>query len=760
MILTTRRHGAEWLAFGLVFMAVFSELRFFTTAGSTGNVEQWVNLTNAVFYGKQDFLFSYGPLFWLIGGATSLYNLGAYWASIVFISTVEAFFWAIVVSLSFRNRGYLLLAAAFFLFFDSLVLPCAYFLWPLALIAYLEFSQPDTIKLKGRWLLVLGAIVGFSLYVRFFYGTVAIITLGSYYTSRALVTRKLHEIALLAVGGVLGYIAVGLLIFHQASSLVDYFIINSQLNFGNSVDMTLDIDNARSTFIGAALVLLFLNIFVLSRKRILFLTINALVIVLFKIGFSRSDHYIAYFLIPAAATACIMLFDGSWKGKTLFVLTLAVLYHIATHPGFPGAPTKNALKAGVDYSTPYQQRMANTYASFKLPDSVVAKIGHASLDVYPYNNEYAFANGLNYVHRPLFQNYMTLTPKLDGMNQKFFESQARPDFVLWTAGIACGGKDCNPFEGFDQKYALNEDPLTVSALLQNYHVVEQFPARNGIPAALLQQNATRTPYSERALSSVPMKFDQWYSVPAAPAGVVRLKPNLKFTIAGRLRNMLFRGAVLKVRYRLESGEIREFRTNILNASSGIWVSPLLQNFQLEGPRVQAVMLTTRYSGYFQPEFQGDWVVVPIETVRTASIKFDEQMQIEPASSDAANQNAGVCDGSIDAADGTSPVAARLSTSGPLRLQGWLAASAKDGVRFDKTLVMITSASGEEHFYQTHEQDRPDVANVFGKPDLRESGFESLIDNSTLNGDYTVGMAGIRDGRVVRCTQFKIPLSAH
>ncbi|MGY6121838.1 hypothetical protein ACW9YQ_15935 (plasmid) [Paraburkholderia strydomiana] len=747
MISTPRRYEIECLTFGIVFIAVLSQLHFSTNPGSTGNVEQWLNLTNAVFYGKQDFLFSYGPLIWLTGAATSTYSLVTYWMSAIFIATVQAFFWAVLFSLSFRGRGYLLLALAYFLFFSSLLLPCAYFLWPLAIVAYLEFSQPIPIKLKGRWLVALGVIAGFSMYVRFFYGTLAAATFGSYYLSRAITERNPRELLLVAAGTVIGYIAFGLIILHQSADLINYFVINSELSFGNSVDMTMDVINTQGTFVAAGLVWLFLNIFALRRRMILFLTVNALFVLLLKLGFSRTDHYLGYFVIPAVATACIMLFDGSRQGKMLFLCTLGALYYVSVNPIYPGAVTVNSLAPGVDFSKPYQQRMAEAYAQFKLPDSVVRKIGNTAIDVYPYNNEYAFANKLNYVHRPLFQNYMTLTPKLDAMNQKFFEGANRPRFVLWTSGIACGGKDCNPFKGFDDKYALNEDPLTVSALLLNYHIVDTFAARNGIPAALLQENATHTPYVERTISSQPMRLGQWYPVLAQGSGVLKLQPHLKFTLAGRIRNLLFRGAVLNVRYRLESGDVHQFRTNILNSPSGIWVSPLLADFHLQGPRVESVMLTTTSTGYFQPEFKADWVVVPVNAVQPAQVQFDPAQPV-------------TCDGSLDAANGQSPMPSHVEASGALKLRGWLALSAKDGIRFRRTLVSLTDSKGGRRFFETSGLDRPDVAAVYGNDAVGSSGFESQIDTAGLHGTYQIGLAGFYDDRLFVCPQFKAPVSIH
>lgn len=607
------KYATELLVFGLVFVVLFSELRFGSGPSSNGNVEQWINLTNQMFYGSQDFLFSYGPLFWLTGGTPSMYDLPAYWLGVAFLSVVNAFFWAMLIPLAARARAFLFVAAAYFLFFNSLVQSSALFLWPFMLIAWLEYAEPAPRTLGRRALLLLGAIVGFAFYVRFFYGMIAVITFGSYFVSRALRTRSISELALFVASVIASYIVVGLAIFHSSLSLVDYLVINNQLNFGNSVDMTLDVHNSLQTFLVCALVGILLNLFVISRRPVLFLTANALLLILFKLGFGRTDHYLNYFVVPTMLVCCLMLFDASRFGKALFSLVIGSLYYLCVHPTFPGAPTKHPFAATIDFSTPYETRMQAVYPGFMLDDSIVKRIGSSTIDVYPYNSEYLFANQLSYVHRPLAQGYMTLTPKLDAMNQAFFESTGRPHFVLWTAGFACSSANCNPFEGLDQKFVLNEDPLTTSTILLNYHVAATFPGYKGVPVALLEENGARTPYSETNIASQTMKLGQWYSVPRASSGIVKLKPELKFTLYGRLKNLLFRGGVLKVKYRLLSGQVVELRTNILNARSGVWVSPLPDSFSLQGRPVEAIMLETSAAHYFQPEFEGQWVSVPIKT---------------------------------------------------------------------------------------------------------------------------------------------------
>jgi len=606
-----KKYATELLVFGLVFVVIFSDLRFGTGPGSNGNVEQWINLTNQMFYGAQDFLFSYGPLYWLTGNTTSMHNLPAYWLSVIFISFVEAFFWALLFSLAAKSRTVLFVAIAYVLFFNVLVLPSAFFLWPLVLVTWLEYAEPVPRTFGKYGLLILGGIVGFAFYVRFFFGMIAMLTLGSYFVSRSLRTRSIKEPALFMLGAMTGYVMIGLAIFHHGSSIVDYLVINNQLNFGNSVDMTLDVRNSPETFIACALVAVLINVFTAFRRPSLFLTANALLLVLFKIGFSRTDHSLTYFVVPGALVSCLMLFDTSRLGKVLFSLAIASLYYLSVQPVFPGAPTKQPFTAATDFSVPYETRMQVAYPNFKLDNAIVKRIGSMTIDAYPHNNEYLFANRLNYSHRPLFQGYMTLTPKLDAMNRAFFESEGRPHFLLWTAGFTCGDSHCNPFEDVDRKFVLNEDPLTTSAILLNYHVVATFPGQNGVPLALFEEKSTRVPYTENRITGQTMRLGQWYSVPRTEGGVVKLKPNLKFTLYGQLKNLLFRGGVLRVKYRLLSGQVVEFRTNILNARSGVWVSPLPDSFTFHGQRVEAVMLETSTTRYLRPEFEAEWVGVPI-----------------------------------------------------------------------------------------------------------------------------------------------------
>ncbi len=742
------KYRTEIGIFLLLFIINFSTIKFSTGSGSNGNVEQWINLTNEMFYGKQDFLFSYGPLYWITGGAATLYNTFSYWLAVTFISTVTAFFWSVFFTLSRRSNSFFYFAIAYFLFFISLLLPAALYLWPVAVLAYFEFSNKDPVRPTSLSIIFLGILTGLSFYVRFLFGIVALTAFGSYFLSIFLTNRKVRDAATFLFGVGVSYLCLGLIIFHNKSSLINYIVINTQLSFGNSVDMTLNVTNSDLSFVAVGIVVILLNLYLLLQKKSLLLTVNLLLLIFFKLGFSRTDHYIHYFVVPAAALSLLLLFKKSLLGRVLFLGIMASLYYLSSIPSYIGASTENSLRPHTDFHVAYTRRMAAVYPGFKLENSVLKKIGRSSIDIYPYNNEYAFANNLNYKHRPLFQNYMTLTPVLDKMNEHYFESKKRPKFVLWTGGIGCNDSKCDPFDAFDNKFSLNQDPLTTTSILLNYHSVDIFSAKDNLPALLLEANATSTRYSESLISSETIKLNQWYRVPNPGSGVVKIIPSLKFTFLGRVKNALFRGDVLNIKYKLDSGEIRKYRTSILNARSGIWVSPLLDSFKLAGPVVRYIMFETRSRNYLDPTFHAKWVSIPISSIKSEHSVFNEP-QVIPESTRRVIRH---CDGYIDAVNGKS-LTPKIFATDAMRVKGWFAISAKEGTAADKIFITLTDHRGSTTYFSTQSRNRPDVAAAFKQRGLSSSGYESLIDLRALSGSYKLGLAGIKGNELYICSQY-------
>lgn len=629
-------------------------------------------------------------------------------------------------------------------------------MWPFILIVYID-SLTKTHKTPNKHLFsLLGLLVAIAFYVRFFYGLFGFITIGSYLFSRFISERKYSFGLYFSISMVISYILFGLLIFHDQTNVINYIKINYQLSFSNSVDMTYDVKNTNFSFIIPFIVLAVLNLFLILKKRLnLIITVNIIWLLLFKLGFSRTDHYFDYFVIPAAILSLVMLLEKGWLGRILFLISMMSLIFLITYPIFPGAKTFNPLNNKINLEENYHERMKDVYPSFRLDDDVVKKISSSTIDIYPYNNEYAFSNNLNYLHRPLFQNYMTLTPTLDKMNASFFESPKRPKFLLWTAGVFCSSPDCNIFDGFDMKYTLNEDPLTSISIMSNYHPVLLSSGKNGTPVMLLEENSSKENIKETILSEQKMKFGQWYSVPKFDSGLIKIKPDFKFTLLGRLKNMLFRGNILKIRYKLLDGQEKTYRVNILNSKSGVILSPLLNKFDtlgFSGNEVKSFMFEIDTNNYFEDKFTAKIVNINIPNITVTHPKTDKELFV---SSSALNDID--CEASIDTINSTEPGKKVTELSHILTVNGWMVFSTDTGILFDKKMLTLTDESGHTRFFIAQKTPRQDVADFFKNRVLSDAGFSSLVNIAEMKGNYHLSLAGSHDNKFYSCKNIDIPI---
>ena len=116
-----------------------------------------------------------------------------------------------------------------------------------------------------------------------------------------------------------------------------------------------------------------------------------------------------------------------------------------------------------------------------------------------------------------------------------------------------------------------------------------------------------------------------------------------------------------------------------------------------------------------------------------------------------------CNGNIDSINGVSANSLDIQSSKSLEISGWLALSAENGVVFDKIFITLTGHDEKKLFMTTDEQYRPDVAAAFKLQELSAAGFHKKAFLPSLNGKYTLGLAGIRGAELYSCSQFSIPL---
>jgi len=117
-----------------------------------------------------------------------------------------------------------------------------------------------------------------------------------------------------------------------------------------------------------------------------------------------------------------------------------------------------------------------------------------------------------------------------------------------------------------------------------------------------------------------------------------------------------------------------------------------------------------------------------------------------------------CDGSIDVINGISPPPAQLSTSGLLKMTGWVAISVDKGTLPEAVFMVLSDDKGNHKFFKTRSTSRSDVGAHFKKPELGNSGYISNVNVSALTGTHILGLAVQQSGKIEICPQFKIPVT--
>jgi hypothetical protein len=770
--LSQRLITKKFLLFIVVVLALIPYVSFIATGpvrNSIDNAEHWVNLTNAMFIDGQSFIFSYGPLFWLVGGVVEHYNIWTYYLTIIFSLLFYAtVVWSILV-LTYKSRGYFFLALTVICFFSLYYIKVFLFIWPLLFLFYHQYTSHKQFFINARLCLLLGAMAGILLYVRFFYGLIAVAVLGGYLAIQFLKGMSFKEVVSFILAFAISSFITGMVIYGDVSLVARYFIINMQLSYGNAVDMTLDIKNYRFVFVCSFIVLGCFIAYGLGKQRLFLLPLIATWLLLFKLGYGRADHYITYFVVPCAFIMLLISFDKGYFTKVIFLVSFFSLYYLGTHPAYLNSPrlglafttfnipsVNNPFRLPFNKQVAYEDRMSQNYEQYKLDAQFIDSIAKNTVDIYPYNNEYIYANHLNYKPRPLFQNYMTLTPKLDQANADYFNSGVRPQKVIWNSGLACGDADCNSFIGIDNKYILNEDPLTSMALLENYLITGFTHGRKNEPMLLLSQREKALPANFKVKKIERMKFGEWYPLPDGKSNIVKIFPDFHITMTGRVKNLFFRGDVVRINYKLKSGVLKQYRLSIINSRSGVWASPLLDGFDINGftgEDVAEVMFETDSSYYFEPEFDAKMVVAesPLLKYHRKKIKYNQPV-ILPSFVKVKDID---CEASIDQKN--EPVLYEEGRT-PLFVKGWLAKSTVQGTIFDESYITMIDKNKRIFYFSTSEVKRGDLISVFGKPTLENAGYASNVDTSAFHGEYIVGLSGRTGNDVFVCKNMQFPLT--
>ena len=234
-----------------------------------------------------------------------------------------------------------------------------------------------------------------------------------------------------------------------------------------------------------------------------------------------------------------------------------------------------------------------------LPESMRSIIGSGSVDVYPWEVSYVPANGLRWSNRPLPGSFSAYTPVLDDLNVAFFDSNRRPQYLLWHT-IPRGDA---PVESIDLRHVFWDEPGTLRAILDSYDVIETQPN-----IILLGARARPRFTPAQPLDTLRVRWNTWTQVPQV-AGVLLANASIERSATMRALRTVFRENAVFLSLRFSSGEEVSFRIAPDNAAQGLWLSPFpetvddLHTLLRRGAarRVVAVRFSAgRFASLYQP----------------------------------------------------------------------------------------------------------------------------------------------------------------
>ncbi len=315
------------------------------------------------------------------------------------------------------------------------------------------------------------------------------------------------------------------------------------------------------------------------RRGLLLAWISALLFITWKHGFVLADRsHIGYFLgfVPAVALALEALPREALAGRAavrtlgafcciLCALTLQSAF-FPTYLNFcarrpPRAISQNlrAILNPTEYRQSLTQGLGLQRQRFALP-KLRRIIGSASMDVFGFNQAYAWYNQFKYQPRPVFQSYSAYSPSLTRMNEDYYLSKSAPEYILFK------------LEAADDRFPPLEDALVLRDLLANYGPIDE----EG-PFLLLQSKHTGSP-SLSLLREGMVRLGERLDLGGWAGEDLWMELDLPPTVLGRARNIGYQptDVHLAVWDRPAGGKLGEFRAPPVMMKAGFLASPLLR----------------------------------------------------------------------------------------------------------------------------------------------------------------------------------------
>ncbi len=307
--------------------------------------------------------------------------------------------------------------------------------------------------------------------------------------------------------------------------------------------------------------------------------LGVVIFLVFKHGFVRHDQHIgvavlAVLLMGLASLAVVWPVIGAQcpRGRVVETLRMLVLciYAVVT---FHICVSGENLPAdvAVTFSPLSLLTQAKSYCAIgqvRLAYEIYLQTIHAQLmtpaidgtvDVYSWDQAAAFASGLEYHPRPVFQSYTGYTPKLEEMNANFLRSDDAPANLLLH------------LQTIDRRYPSLDDGLSWPEFLTRYDLKKT----NG-NFLLLERAMPPREYHLMPIGRTDLAFNENYALDLSN-GPVWARLEIDQSRLGRLASVIYKPPVIFASVQLRDGSRRLCRIVPGMAREGFLISPLVED---------------------------------------------------------------------------------------------------------------------------------------------------------------------------------------
>lgn len=601
---------------------------------------------NSIEHGK-DIIFPYGPLgFLFFSIPTKLLPL-----TIVFhLATSFVFIWASLFLFikSKENIKYILTIGFLVIYLLSMTTHLLYMLLfiPLILVLLRQTTR------EKRYFFFACGVAAFSIFLKIGFGFLAALTILSFSLYKLFENIKpanekqilisndakgLNIVAEIFIGAAIYFTVlcgIWLLLYGNLNYLLDFLIWSKEVSFGYAQSMIF-IHSKQYWLLGLFVLIFTFTPFFLKDKEYKFYHIVTILMTLCFIKYAivrhigyTNDYLFTYILIYLCFVKTIK------KSTLVYLLCLFVLLSIFL--GFsPKKNIENMKKIFQPSGPSYIKEVIFNYKKNLELNSELSKaatwlltipkegrelIGNSTVEIFPWEETFVFANNLNWKPRFMFHSYMENTQNLDAKNASFFQTEESPEFILWHKQLFDFDSEYgrNGVIGIDRRYLFNDNPQTLYQIFNHYK-----PVANYFNAIIFQKSDKPNLPLRKEHPSENIKINEWTNVKYEKDNIILLRLNPQRTILGNIMQIIGFDVFAYIDYKFYDETIFRYKLPIITTlKDGIWINPYIYKFNIpiEAKRVKAIRIVVDNPKTLEKTIPAQWITIPYK--KDFDMKFD------------------------------------------------------------------------------------------------------------------------------------------